>query len=93
MRGATLNPLSIDCSLLALPRSVSKGDSVLVDTAAVSVRESLFLLTLPQRGEQYRSSCAIGLPGADPGFLKGGGGPGADTGFFTSTPPPWTLSM
>ena len=27
-------------------------------------------------------------PGADPGFLKGGGGPGADTGFFTSTPPP-----
>ena len=23
--------------------------------------------------------------GADPGFLKGGG-PGADTGFFTSTP-------
>ena len=26
--------------------------------------------------------------GADPGFLKkGGGGPGADTGFFTSTPP------
>ena len=24
--------------------------------------------------------------GADPGFLKGGG-PGADTGFFTSTPP------
>ena len=32
--------------------------------------------------------------GADPGFLKrggGGGGPGADTSFFTSTPP-WTLS-
>ena len=28
--------------------------------------------------------------GADPGFLKGGG-PGADTGFFTSTPL-WTLS-
>ena len=26
------------------------------------------------------------ITGADPGFLKGG--PGADTGFFTSTPPP-----
>ena len=31
------------------------------------------------------------LSGADPGFLKGGG-PGTDTRFFTSTPPPWTLS-
>ena len=27
------------------------------------------------------------VPGADPGFLKGGG-PGTDTRFFTSTPPP-----
>ena len=28
-----------------------------------------------------------GGAGADPGLLKGGGGPGAGTGFFTSTPP------
>ena len=27
------------------------------------------------------------LSGADPGFLKGGGGPGADTRFFTTTTP------
>ena len=34
----------------------------------------------PVQGDQ-------GTAGADPGFLKGGG-PGADTGFFTSTHPP-----
>ena len=43
-------------------------------------------------GTVSKVPCGNALPGADPGFLKGGGGPGADTGFFTSTPPPWTLS-
>ena len=32
------------------------------------------------------------LQGRIQDFLKGGGGPGADTGFFTSTPPPLDIA-
>ena len=39
------------------------------------------------------SICCVHSPGADPGFLKGGGGSRRRYRIFHKHPPPWTLSM
>ena len=74
---------------------------ILVPICPVSVQRSTSkpsLAIFPDWNDMYTSHATSGATsgiahlarnqysGADPGFLKGGG-PGADTGFFTSTPP------